>query len=367
MLGPNKSFPSLLDEAILAEAETNKENDMYFPLRPSSAGSCGRKLAWQYAEFTGQAPRTHEERKPHVQRLLDLGHSIEFHAIKQLDKIKSYKLKFKQQVVDMFALPSGRIIEGSTDLVFWNEEHKGVGDIKSVGAKFSSSFQSTWEQDISRIKTMKSVQIIDDGGVWVEDPAAFVDELGEHAIVSNIKQINLYCHSDFFVKRGVNFGSVIRYAKHNSMMFEIRFKPSLDMYKEVEAKYSLIEKTIDEGGHPNTIPQDYVLGSMACAFCPYRSECYPDATKKEVYAAMPKKYWAKRMDEVTDPDELRDLFGPYQAAKVIGESADNLEKKILVALENRGINKIKLDSGDVYEVKTLKSPYPHQELRRSKE
>jgi hypothetical protein len=366
ILGPTKSLASLLDEETLKKAEADKEGHQFFPLRPSSAGYCGRKLAHDYAAYIGLKAKVHEDRKPNIIRLLSLGHSIEYHALQQLKLLPGYRLAFKQQVVSMFTFPSGKIMEGSVDACLWHDDPdmRAVMDIKSVGDRFSKSFGSAWDEEIESFSKMSSMTKIDDYGYYIEDPVAFIAEVGESPLVANIAQINMYLHSPFIQERGIKWGTVYRYLKNSSKHFEIRFKASPTLFNKVKAKYIAIESLVKTANDVYKIKQDHILGDKACSYCPYRPDCYPDATKKEIYASYPGKKWATRVSEMEGADELRQLFAPYIQASLIGKSATVIEKQIMVVMQEHSVDKIKLDDNTVYEIKYLKSG---AELRRSKE
>jgi hypothetical protein len=366
ILGPKQSIAALLDEALLAKAEKDKESKGAFPLRPSAAGYCGRKLAHDYAAFIGLKAKVHEDRKPSVIRLLELGQSIEYHALQQLKLLPGYKLGFKQQVVSLFKLPSGRFVEGSIDVALLHDDPamRGILDVKSVGDRFSKAYASSWDEDIERFKKMQSVQQIDEYGFYVEDVNSFIKELGEHALVSNITQVNLYVLSDFFKERGFTWGSIYRYQKNASKHYEVRFKPSVLLFNKVKAKYTLIDKTIKTEKDIEKIKRDFALGSMACAYCPYRADCYPEATKKQIFSGFPSKQWAQKIGELEGAPELREMFIEYGKASIEADKAALLEKQIMVEMQAHQVNKIKLDDGRVFEIKYLKD---RAELRPSKE
>ena len=60
------------------------------------------------------------------------------------------------------------------------------------------------------------------------------------------------------------------------------------------------------------------------------------------------------------------LFASYEKAVADGKQAERIEQEIVKALESANESKVRLDTGAVYEVKYLKSPKPHFELRRVK-
>lgn len=367
MKGPKKSYVTLMDEAIMAEAERAKQDKPYFPLRPSSAGKCTRRLAHETNEYLGNAPRIYEERKPNIQRLLNLGTPIESHLIRFLDKIPGYKMRFTQQTVEIFRLAAdGTIIEGSTDVVLWSEDHKCLADAKSVGDRFHSSFETKWKAMKNRYDGLVDrglCEKIDEHGWWVPDVVPFLAALQDDSLTDNIPQINLYLCSQFMKDRGVDHGSVLRYSKNNSECMEIRFAPSMELFEMCRQKFNIAYEAA-KAVSPEQAPKDFVLGSQACAFCPYKVTCWPaNDALKEYFKTWPQRTWPVDIHRVNNA-ALDSLFQDLLALEgSVGEKSV-IEKKILKEMGSAGVGKVKLADGSIFEVKSLKSPYPHLELRR---
>lgn len=365
--GPKKSYVDLLDETLLANQKKEQEGKGYYPLRPSASGYCSRKLAYELAAFEGKGEKIHEDRKPNVIRLLGLGHQIEYGALKELALIPGMSIKFKQQVVSMFKLPSGRIIEGSTDAVMWSEESRGLLDVKSVGNRWSAGFQSRWDEMMHHYDTLTTMVKFGHNSWWVEDPIAFFEEVGEDSLVANITQVNLYACSPFMQERGIDHGSIFRYEKASSQISEVRFKPSMELFNRVKRRFGDIEKAVAKGD-PELVKRDFGLGSQACAYCPYRSKCHPSANAtKEHYKTMPKKNWAERLENLEGAPLLEKLFNDYLTQEKVVKDHEITKAAILKELADHEIRKVKLQDGQVFEVKTLQSPKPHNQLRRGKE
>lgn len=375
MKGPQKSYCDMVDEALLAKQEAEqKSGDTYFPLRPSSAGYCGRKLAYELAANEKIIEKRYETRKPSIIRLLSLGHGIEYHVLRYLDSIPGYKVKFKQQVVSLFNLPSGRLIEGSVDAVMWPSDPTltpGLLDVKSVGDRWAQAYQSAWDQMKAKYERMQTVERFGEDAFYVKDPIAFLNDVGEDALVANIMQINLYGCSSFMKERKVDHGIVMRYNKNSSKHMEVRFDLSDDLYEYVKEKFCAIETSVMEKRDPALVDRDFALGSQACAFCPYADMCWEGAnTKKPYYNTLPKKRWATRIGELGDDKvaaELKEMFDKVMQAESVIDQAKAVEGKILTRMANLRIQRIKLDENNVFEAKELKSPKPHFELRRTKE
>lgn len=351
--GPADSYCGLLDRAIQAKQAEPTERK-YYPLRPSSAGYCARQLAYKLAAYNGTIHDVPEDRKPNIVRLLSFGHNVEYHALRMFGEyLPEIEQRFKQQVVDIFRLDSGRLIEGSTDAVFITT--KALVDVKSVGPKWSRGYKSTWDELLAKYEAMHTVIKFDNNAFYVHDVKAFFEELGEDALVANITQLNLYLCSDFMKSRGLDHGVIYRYNKADSRHMEIRFAPSQELFDDIKAKFNAIEAA----KAPNDVPRGAQLGSMACAFCPYASQCWPEIdSKKEFFASLPKKRWADQA-----PPKLQEMFDEYGAAI----KAKAVEEKILKFMIDTELRKVKTSDGTVWEAKYLASPKPHYELRVSKE
>ncbi len=372
MKGPKKSFCTLVDEAQLRKHEEEKTKPSpYYPLRPSSAGYCSRKLAYELASFEGLSKKLHEDRPANVIRLLSLGTSVEWHTLKYLEQsLTNYKIKYKQQVVSLFNLPTGRLIEGSMDAVMVPTDGTsppGVLDVKSKGDGWSAGYRSRWEEEKDRYSKLSSVDQFEEDGFWIADPMAFLNEVGEDALVSNICQINLYIGSAFMQERKADWGSILRYNKNNSKHIEVRFAYSQELFDHIKKKFSDIEHAVLMDKNPNKVEKEFILGSQACSYCPYQVRCWPDASaKKEYYKSLPKKTWATKVAELEGRDTILGHFAAYDKASKQADKLDVLEAKILKEMESHDVKKIQLEDGRVYEMVFLKSPKPHLELRRSK-
>jgi hypothetical protein len=367
VLGPAKAFTKMVDEALLAKAEADKKGPGYNPLRPSSSGYCARKLAYDYSAFKGYSEKIHEDRKPAIIRLLNLGHTIEYQALKELDMIPGFSVKFKQQIVEMFKLPSGQRIEGSVDALMVSDDHKVLLDVKSVGLRWHSAFGNSWNALMEKYDRLSTMQQFDDNAWYIDDVIAWLDEIGEDALVANVTQVNLYACSPFMRDRGVEVGVIYRYCKSNSETMEIRFKTSPALFDRVKSKYSLIEEKV-EARAPEAVPKEFVLGSQACAFCPYKARCWPEVDAKKAYfKTFPKKEWPEAIANLDSAPELTKLFGQLAQHELAVDQKANVEQAILKMMIESEVEKIKLADGSIYKRVYLRSPKPHFELRRSYE
>jgi hypothetical protein len=374
VLGPTRGYVDLLNEATRAKSEKAIADGTSFqktPIRPSASGACTRELFYQLMQFHKKATYATEADAPETTRLFALGHSIESHIIRQFEVLRDvFEIRYKQQVLSFAYLEAksdptmNQWLEGSLDLVFWSEKYKCVADVKSKKDKFSQFYKTAWDEYSERLAFMKSVQQISDDAFWIEDLEAFLDELNDPFFAANFLQLNLYANSTFLRERGIDHGAILQYSKNDSRLREVRFKPSAALAQKVIGKFQVALDAASVGD-ADMAPKDYVLGNIKCAFCKYTAECWPDANaQKAFFNTLPKKDWPKDTDRMgASGRELEELFEGYQAGAVAETEKARAEAKILKAMMDKGLSKIRLDNGDVYIAKRLKDSVV---LRRSK-
>lgn len=372
--GPACGYTDLLDLAITEKQDEDSKKVLNReikrnPLRPSSAGNCSRALAIELAHFRGKLDYVKKPLDPNVARLLELGHAVEYHALRQFQLIKVVEQRYKQQVLTFFPIERGikdveaELLEGSCDVAFWHKDFRCVADVKSKKDGWSSSYKSKWEEDIAKFEAMNSVVKISDTACWIPDLPAFLKEIGEDFIASNFKQLNLYACSEFMKQRGVNHAFLYYYNKNDSRHYEMRFNPSDEVFEEVKEKFNRVSRMVDEGILPDHC--DFTPGSMRYAFC----DCHQyDGTsqdaREEWFKTFPKKSWPTNQEKLSN-DLIKDLE-LYKALSNLTKDREIVELRIIKGLLEDKIKKVKLESGEIYELRHLKSPRPHYVLRRTK-
>jgi hypothetical protein len=375
VLGPPVGYVDLLDHATTAKHQKEKEEGRTFqktPLRPSSSGSCSRELYHEFRMFHKKAHYDIDIIEPETHRLFSLGHAIEANLIRDIKSLLSdfIEVRYQQQVLSFSYLEAksdtklSQWLEGSLDLVFWSDKWKCVADVKSKKDKFHSYFSTNWDEMTNRLKEMKSVQTISDVAFWVESLSDFLKELGDPFFEANFKQLNLYASSDFLKERGVNHAAIIQYNKNDSRLREIRFKPSDAIAKETISKFQRVVTAVDED-KPELAPKDYVLGSIKCAFCKFKKECWEgEDAQKAFFKTFPKKQWPTDTNRLGKTGQLIDeMLEEYSQMEAGIKVKDSSEQAIVKMLLDKEIGKIRTSSGLVYEVKKLKDSVV---LRRSK-
>jgi hypothetical protein len=360
ILGPEIGYIDLLD-AHLSEPKIDKKK--YNPLRPSSAGKCTKELGYQMQEFLGIASYEKEPISPDLNRLFSLGHSVEWSILKMFEELEIFEVKYRQQAVRGGKITEKKIMEGSIDACFISEKWKAVVDVKSKGNKFSGWSRSQWDEHSEKYSKMKSVLTLTDRVFWIDDLKAFLEEVNDPFLADNFYQLNWYANTQFIKESGIDHGAIIQYCKSDSRLRELRFRPSADLAEMVERKFRLVAGTIEGGGSVDSLPRDFVLGSIKCAFCPYKAACWPDSDAKDAYfKTWPKKRWPDRTSKLGDVGRsLEDLFSRYANVENSEKEKTRLEQLIALEMHENQIQKIELEDGRVYDLKMLKSgPVPRR-------
>lgn len=374
--GPARGYTDLLDDAIkkkLQEEETNRASGKgsFHPIRPSSAGKCGRALAYELMEYRGYSYYPKPLKEPNIYRLLELGQSVEYSALRNFKLVTEIQQKYGQQVLTMFKLKradgSTELVEGSCDRAFITADGKGVVDIKSQKDKFSSYRSSKWDESLSQYGSMDSLIPLSETAFYAPDLDAFIKEVSDDWLADNFYQLNLYVCSEFMQERGIDHGSIYKYNKNDSRHYEIRFAPSPELFEQVRDKFQRVVTAVD-AKKPEDVERDKVLGSMVCAFCPFNTQCWGGEDARKAWLTnLPGKKWPEDTHKMGELGVgLEKLFAQYQALLSMDKTREVTEAAILKVLVENKVKKIRLASGEVFEVKYLKSPREHYELRRSK-
>lgn len=368
ILGPEVGYTDLLDFELIEKIKKDQSNK-YFPLRPSSSGYCGRRLAYDLNEYVGNKSYEKPPMDPTVYRLLNLGHSVEYSALKNLENLPGFKLRYKQQVVSLFRLDpviedeEAPLIEGSLDVVLWSDNYKCVLDVKSQKDGWSAAYKSRWDETLDKFANMKSLQRIGEAAFYADDLEELLNELNGDFLSDNLYQLNLYACSDFLRDRGVDHAVIYKYGKNDSRHYEIRFRPSLKVYEKTKAKFNNIYRSVIKDKSPEQVERESFLGSARCAFCPYSKTCWDQDALKAFFKTTPKE-WPTNIGDNTK--ELADLFSAYQDLEAKGKEKTKVEQQILKIMEEKKIKKIRLANNSIYEIRFLKTPSPHFELRKGK-
>ena len=369
MLGPSKGYTDMLDEATRAKLEKEKGAYQKTPIRPSSSGACARELYYDLMQFSGRATYETETIDPATSRLFALGHSVEWHVIRQLEQLEDFDIRYKQQILSFAYLDAkndkklAQWFEGSLDLVLWSEKHKCVLDVKSKKDRFSFSHKSAWDDTSEKLERLKSVQKISETAYWVEDLEAFLNELNDDFFAANFLQLNMYACSTFLRERGIDHAAILQYSKNDSRLREVRFKPSLKLYEKIIAKMQNVIRAVDED-NPDLAPKEFVLGTVKCAYCKFKKYCWEQDATKAFYKTLPAKEWPRDTDRMGAAGrDLEEMFDTFRAQNNEAPKADITERAILKTMMDKGVSKIRLDDGEVWIAKRLKDSVV---LRRSK-
>jgi hypothetical protein len=385
ILGPSDlSYCDILNlatnEALAGDADVKRN-----PVRPSGAGGCTREIAYKLMEFTGQKIYGQFPFTAETNRIFASGHALEYDLIKQIRKYMSdiCRVKYTQhnlyfEKIEWAKTPALNMeLEGSIDLVLWSEQFRAVIDIKTKKDKFSAWHKTQWDEQSEKLRTMETVQPIgtEGTGFYVENLKEFLAELNDPFFEANFLQLNLYATHPDLVQRGIDHAAILQYNKNDSRLREVRFKPCMDTAKDVLNKFKLAIYAADEGD-PELAPRDHMLGSIKCAFCDYKKECWPAPTGPETdplksyFKTLPKRYWATRLSDLDAKDarHLEALLQDFETSEKKSKEYERAaEKAADYMLNTLGIFKIKDKDGFVFSAREYKSPKPRITLKRSKE
>lgn len=374
MLGPSIGYIDLVDQHVIeTKMKEQREPPKYNPLRASAAGYCERALGYSYVEYLGKGSYPKEEIRPDTVRLLDLGGSVEYSFIRQLQFTKLFQIKFKQQALTFVELSPGNLIDGSIDFCLYFQEHKCVADVKSKGTRFSSYRGDSWEQIDAELMELSSVERINDRVYWIEDLDFFMRQCNDDFMKDNFYQLNLYACSPFLKQHGVDHAVLFYYEKNKSRLREIRFKPSEAVSESVKSKFKRVHAVATNAdiSISDALPcltRESELGSIRCSYCRFATECRPGIDTKQAYFDT----WPERklpvdiLDCSVDSGVINGAYNIIKASVSLQSTRDAAEQTICTFMEREKIRKIKFLDGEIYECKLLKSPKPHFELRRSK-
>ena len=377
ILGPEGcGYTDLLDyeieQEIIRKELERKEGKGKSPLTPSASGYCERRLAYASMEAKGYEWYGAKLITPELHRLFELGHAVEYTALKTFKLLKVVEQKYKQQILTFFPLDKieetdkAQIVEGQCDFVFWSEKHKAIGDVKSKKDKFSYAYKTAWAEDDEKFKMMNSLVQISPTCFYADDLDAFIEELGDDFLTDNLYQLNLYANSDFILSRGVDHAFLYQYNKNDSRHREIRFRPSRKAYEYVKNKFNNVHKAVAQK-KPELTEREYFVGSIRCAFCPYKTQCWGDEnTIKAYFDKMPPKRWPTDVWKMKEAKRAKEAFLEYESHSKVAEKLEDYEQECAELMLNEKIKKVKLENGHIYELKLLKTPHQHYVLRKGK-
>jgi len=376
ILGPDFSYTDALNQLTTEHLQKLRDAGEEFqksPLRPSSAGKCERELAYEFTEFLKIATYEKDLHSPDLHRLFGLGHSVEYHVLNELRarfKEIGASIRYQQQSLSFLHLKNETQdiwVEGSIDFVIWSDKFKAIGDVKSKKEKFSSYRSSSWEEDSEKYSKLKTLQKIGEDAYYADDTPAFLKELNDPFLAMNVYQLNLYANNAFILERGIDHCVLLYYSKNTSRVRELRFRPSKELHDYVLTKFKTVFDLVTAGKLTET-KQEFQLGSIKCAFCSYKKVCRGDDDPLRTYfKSLSPKAWPKNTDRMGSiGEQLEEMFSEFSQVTDQVSHVEIIEQAIIEVLNRERVNKVKLNNGDIYEVKLYKSPKEHFRLKRSK-
>lgn len=362
------------EEIQREEKERLKGKSHRFPLSPSQFGGCARALALSLAEFTGMGLWPCEPLDSRAKRRFTRGYDIEYSMMKQLKKYVPIAQGFGQQYLEMARTPDDKyVIGGSMDTLFMSQEHMIV-DIKSKATYFSSYMSDAFEETFDAIANMPGVTTFGVRSLYIEDIDSFYDRYNKDDFISRyFLQLNAYGACDWSANFrsnlfpgvvGISAVALLFENKNNHVMAEIRWKPSRKLYDySIKRMLDIYQWVVIDKKDPVKYKADYTLGSLACRLCPRKANCWGDT--RHPYNG-PKKAWPIDANRVENSAALEAIYDKYKNVLTAKYDHDNLEEELVKEMVASGETKIRFVDGRVYELKYLKTPKPHYELRPSK-
>ena len=383
MLGPKEPYVKMFNRAI---QDRSNNQVAKFPLRPSSSGDCRRKLAYQLEEWLGLMSYEKGQLGARKLRIFKAGHAVEYDLKQQVKDCDGFTVKYRWQAVDFYSIEDDQNkglrfkVQGSNDDCFCPTDEfdpefgKGLVDYKSKGDKWEAAYKTGWDETndkLSKIarKVCDTTTKEDNRGdteFWVEDLEKFLEDLNDPFFAKNFYQLNGYARTEFFKAQGVDHCVLIQSNKNDSRIRVIRFKPCDKVYEKCKSIFEDVLNAVAQGS-AEYAPRDSNLGSSMCSLCPYSKQCWDgaDATKA-FFKTLPPKKWPVDIWKLNDQN-LKYLFGKHcHDSEYIKNKFKAREEEIIKKMLAHKIQKIKLDNGEVWMLKWLKTPKPHYELRRGK-
>lgn len=362
------------EEIAKEEKERLKGKGLRFPLSPSKFGGCARELAMSLAEYVGLGIYPMEPMEPRGKRRFTRGYDIEYSMMKQLKKYVPIAQGFGQQYLEMARTPDDKyVIGGSMDTLFMSEEHMIV-DIKSKATYFSSAMSDSFEECFDAIANMPGVRVFGTRALYIEDIDAFYNRYNKDDFISRyFLQLNAYGACDwsrdfrsnmFPGVVGIRAVALLFENKNNHVMAEIRWKPTRTLYDyAIKRMQDIYQWVVIDKKDPVKYKPDYTLGSLACRLCSRKAACWGDA--RHPYNG-PKKQWPVDANRTKNADQLEAVYMKYKNLLTAKYDHDNIEEELVKEMLESGETKIRFVDGKTYELKYLKTPKPHYELRPSK-
>jgi hypothetical protein len=121
-------------------------------------------------------------------------------------------------------------------------------------------------------------------------------------------------------------------------------------------------------GDPTRAKREYQLGSMKCAFCDFKKQCWPaDDPLRTYFKTLPPKSWPTDTSRLGDAGEvMEEIYSEFIEAATANASLERLEQELITIGLETGKTKFKFADGEVYEIKLYKSPKEHFKWKRSK-
>lgn len=241
----HRSYLGVLFEAHQREELLKKNGaDVRFPLSPSAAVSCGRRLYYDLQNFEEAGTVDRDDFSTRQLLVFDLGHTIESQLTEVWEKVEAVEyVKNKERFViyDNNSLQ----ITGEID---------GILIDKGNGKKFLWDAKSISDAGFNNIKSTLTPK------------------------ESNYIQLQLYLHSSMCKEQGIDTAILHYYNKNTSETLMLQFNYDEEVATQALVKLISVYRQWENGLTP---ARDYVLGDgWQCKqpYCAYHNVCYGKLT-----------------------------------------------------------------------------------------
>lgn len=235
----------------ISEASANlfAAKNRRFPLSPSAALSCGRKLVYDLQDFFNPTEANVQPINIRQQRVFRWGHIIEEFEINQINQLQGFQVTHQQEKFDIAKL-HGFSVVGSIDGIVWHLPTRTpyLTDMKSIN---SYGFKEVEKTGFPKIGNFAQVNM-------------YLCSPGYNALMDELK-----------VPKEKRKGMIFYSNKDNQSFDMIEFEPDYDIFK---ATIDRFEKVYNAFKNEQIPPRDFVKTKFfPCGgYCPHASKCMGD-------------------------------------------------------------------------------------------
>lgn len=234
---------NLLDRAEKREAFL-KTYQPSFPLRPSSAAQCGRRLYYELKNYYEKGSVPTEPLPLRTQRIFKAGELFEGFELDQIASFHNMRITHRQERL-LIAQLDGEDMYGSIDGILWLDD------------------KTPYLIDIKSITTYKFKEIVKSK----QPPIGYAGQLSLYGTSPGYKKL-----MDELGVDEANRKAAIFFVNKDSLEFEIiEFVPDPKLASAIISRFKSIFSAYKEDAEP---PRDFArIGSFPCSYCAFKDKC----------------------------------------------------------------------------------------------